>query len=109
MRDVGNMTENDASVPLPAFARRVDAGIELRLKVIPGASRAGLAGELGDRLKVRVVAAPEDGKANHAVIALLEKWLKERDHASVELVSGHSTPLKTVLLRRVTVLPPFGR
>ena len=53
--------------------------------------------------------APEDGKANRAVIALLEKWLKGLDCASVELVSGHSTPLKTVLLHRVTVLPPFGR
>jgi uncharacterized protein len=103
------MTVNDASVALPAFARRVDAGIELRLKVIPGASRAALAGALGDRLKVRVVAAPEDGKANQAVIALLEKWLKGLDCASVELVSGHASPLKTVLLRKVSVLPPFDR
>ena len=98
------MTVNDTSVTLPAFARRVSAGIELRLKVIPGASRATLAGALGDRLKLRVVAAPEDGKANRAVISLLEKWL---NGAAVELISGHTSPLKTVLLRGITALPPF--
>jgi uncharacterized protein len=106
------MTLDDASVALPAFARRVDAGIELRLKVIPGASCAAMAGALGDRLKVRVVAAPKDGKANRAVIVLLETWLKSlipQNNASVELVSGHASPLKTVLLRGVTALPPFDR
>ena len=101
------MTVNDTSVALPAFARRVDAGIEIRLKVIPGASRGALAGALGDRLKIRVTAAPEDGKANRAVIVLLEKWLKPLNGAAVELISGHGAPLKTVLLRRVAVLPPY--
>ena len=79
----------------------------MRLWVVPGASRAALAGALGDRLKIRVTAAPEDGKANRAVIVLLEKWLKPLNGAAVELISGHGATLKIVLLRGVAVLPPF--
>lgn len=41
--------------------------MKLVLKVIPGASREGIAGWLGDTLKVRVTALPEGGKANRAV------------------------------------------
>ena len=98
------MSTGDTSA-LPAYAKRLGADLELRLKVVPGASRAALAGALGDRLKVRVAEPPEDGKANHAVLTLLSKWL---DGASVELVSGHRTPLKTVRVRDRRVLPATG-
>jgi hypothetical protein len=80
--------------PLPAFARRTPAGLELRLKVVPGASRSTLAGALGDRLKVRVAAPPEGGKANRAVLELVAAWLGGR---RVELIAGHASAEKTVL------------
>jgi uncharacterized protein len=98
------MTSSDTSAPLPPFARRIGADLELRLKVIPGASRTALAGILGDRLKVRVAEPPEGGKANRAVVELLTDWL---DGASVELVSGHGTPLKTVRVRGIRALPDW--
>ena len=41
------------------------------MKVVPGASRTRLAGQLGDALKVAVAAPPEAGKANAALIELL--------------------------------------
>jgi uncharacterized protein (TIGR00251 family) len=63
-----------------------------------------LAGVLGDRLKVRVAAPPEGGKANRAVVELLTDWLVG---ASVELVSGHGTPLKTVRVRGIRDLPDW--
>ena len=44
----------------------------LRLKVSPGAARTELAGRHGDAWKVRVSAAPERGRANDAVVRLLE-------------------------------------
>lgn len=47
----------------------------LRLRVIPKAVRDGIAGWVGDSLKIRVTAAPERGKANSAVIALLASTL----------------------------------
>ncbi|HSW14773.1 MAG TPA: DUF167 domain-containing protein [Solimonas sp.] len=43
----------------------------LQVKVSPGASRNAVSGWMGDTLKLSVTAAPERGKANEAVIALL--------------------------------------
>jgi uncharacterized protein (TIGR00251 family) len=81
---------------LPPFARRVDGAIELRIKVVPGASRSEVTGVLGDRLKVRVAAPAEGGKANRAVVDLLRKWLGTRE---VEIVGGFSSAEKTVRVR----------
>ncbi len=66
--------------------------------IIPGAGRSVIVGVLGDRLKVKVVAAPEDGKANKAVIALISEWLGAD---MVEIVSGHTHPEKVVRVRGV--------
>ncbi len=79
--------------PRLPFVRSVADGIELRLKVIPGASRSVIVGVLGDRLKMKVAAPPEDGKANKAVIALISEWLGTD---SVEIISGHAHPEKVV-------------
>ncbi|MGE5277884.1 MAG: DUF167 domain-containing protein [Acidobacteriota bacterium] len=76
--------------------RRTEEGIELALKVVPGASRTAIAGPLGDRLKVRVAAPPEKGAANRAVVELLREWLGVRD---VEIVAGHGNPEKTARVR----------
>src|SRR6185369_1819910 len=65
------------------------------LKVVPGSRRDQIVGVLGDRLKVKVSAPPEDGRANKAVCELLAGALGvgARD---VEVTSGHSNPEKTV-------------
>lgn len=70
----------------------------LRLKVIAGASRPALAGLLGNRLKVRVVAPAQVGRANAAVRALIVSWLGCREPA---IVSGGASAEKTVHLVRV--------
>lgn len=65
----------------------------LKIKVVPGASRSGVSGWLGDALKIRVAAPPEKGKANQAVEAVLCKALKlaSRD---VRIVRGKTSPNK---------------
>ncbi len=70
-------------------------GVLIRVKAVPGARRDEIAGALGDRLKVRVSAPPEGGRANRAIAALLASALgvRERD---VELVSGPSSAEKTL-------------
>ena len=73
--------------------RRCAEGIELRVKVVPGASRSELVGTLGDRLKIRIAAPPEDGKANQALLLLIASWLGTK---IVELIAGHGNPEKTV-------------
>ena len=77
----------------PSFVRRVGDGIELRIKVVPGSSRSEIVGPLGNRLKIRVAAPAEGGKANRAVVELLRDWLSVKD---VEIVAGNSSAEKTV-------------
>lgn len=67
----------------------------LRLKVVPGATRAGVVGWLGPALKVRVTAPPEKGKANAAVAAVLAAELG-LSPAAVKIVSGGGSPNKVV-------------
>lgn len=69
----------------------------LRLRVSPGAARPAVVGRHGDGWKVRVAAAPEDGRANAAVVRLLAEALalRERD---VAIVSGRASRDKTVAL-----------
>jgi len=47
-------------------------------QAVPGASRSGIAGVLGDRLKVRISAPPEAGKANDAICELIAQALASR-------------------------------
>lgn len=70
---------------------------DLRIKAVPGASRDAVAGMLGDRLKIRVAAPPEGGKANKAIVALLARELGLKP-AQVEIVAGLTNPEKTVRL-----------
>lgn len=77
-------------------------GVLLNIKAVPGAKRSEIAGVLGDRLKVRVAAPPEDGKANAAIAELLAKVFKVRTR-DVEIIRGHSNPEKTVRIRGMTV------
>lgn len=61
----------------------------LRLRVSPGATRTELVGRYGPAWKVRVSAAPERGRANDAVAALLARRLRV-PRSSLSLVSGHA-------------------
>ncbi len=69
------------------------AGAVLPVKVVPGSSRDKIVGVLGDSLKVATSAAPEKGKANSAVAAILAKALG-LDRRSVQLISGPANPRK---------------
>lgn len=73
----------------------------IRLKAVPGASRDSIAGVLGDRLKVRTSAAPEGGKANKAICALLARAL-DLKKSDVTIVSGRTNPEKTVAITGCT-------
>ncbi len=70
----GRVIKNQDSV---AALQVRESGGELLLgvRVIPGARITGLVGVYGDRLKVAVTAAPEDGKANQRMLAILGERL----------------------------------
>jgi len=67
----------------------------LRLRVIPGAARSGVAGRHGEAWKLRVAQAPERGKANTAVLELLSDALRV-PRRQLELVRGESDRDKVV-------------
>jgi uncharacterized protein (TIGR00251 family) len=77
-------------------------GCILAVRAQTGARRAALAGEQGDALKVVVTAAPEQGKANKALVDVLRKALGLK-RSQVELVSGETSRDKRFLIRGLTV------
>ncbi len=79
-----------------------DGSLRIRIKAVPGAKQNQIAGVLGDRLKVRISAPPEAGKANKAICQLIARALgvKQRD---VSVVSGQTNPEKIIAVDSYSV------
>ena len=73
-------------------------GVTFRVRVTPRAGRTGVAGERGDALLVKLAAAPVDGAANDALVALLASLL-DRPKRDVSIVSGERSREKVVEVR----------
>lgn len=71
------------------------APVRITLRVSPGAKRTAVVGPYLDGWKVRVAAAPEDGKANEAVVRLLAEVLS-LPAGRVMVVAGRSSRTKVV-------------
>ena len=84
------------------------ATCRLKVKAVPGASCSEIVGRLGEALKIRVVAAPEGGKANREVLGLVAKRLG-LPPSSVSLVSGAASPSKVIALRGITAEQAWAR
>ena len=65
------------------------------IKAVPGASRDEIVGMLGDRVKIRVCAPPEHGRANDTICALIARSLGI-DAACVTIARGRSGAHKTM-------------
>lgn len=93
------MSARDSALP-SWLAERAD-GCVLSIHVQPGARGAGVVGEHGDALKIRIDSPPIEGRANQALIAFLASRLGLAKGA-VTLLAGESSRRKRVL---VTGLP----
>ena len=74
---------------------RGEANARLAVKVSAGASRTALDGWHDGRLRVRVGALAERGRANAAVTALVAQALG-LPKSAVRVVAGHTSPRKTL-------------
>jgi uncharacterized protein len=67
----------------------------LAVRVQPGAARTEVAGEYGDRLRIRLQAPPVDGKANAALVIFVAGELGV-PRAAVSVVRGHTSRSKVL-------------
>ncbi|MEX1092549.1 MAG: DUF167 domain-containing protein [Acidimicrobiia bacterium] len=78
--------------------RAVEGGCELLIWVVPGASRDQITGVHDGRIRVRVTAPPEGGRANDAVCHILSEAIGK----PVTLLGGATSRAKVVFARGAT-------
>ena len=81
--------------------------MEFDIRVQPKAGRNSVEID-GDKVTARVTAAPEGGKANDAVVALLAKRLKVAKRR-VHIVRGHKARDKRLRIEDMTAGEVFAR
>jgi uncharacterized protein len=84
------------------MAQQSRPSASIKVRVQPKASRNQILGYQGDRLRVRVTAPPEGGRANEAIIALLVEALSIAK-SRVKIVRGHASR------ERLVVVESLGR
>lgn len=76
-------------------------GVRLEIHAQPNAKVAGIVGVHGDRLKVALRAAPQDGEANRELIDLLKSVLGVA-RTAIRLTRGAASRTKTVEIEGLT-------
>lgn len=79
-------------------------GICIEVKVEPRSSKKGLAGVLGNKLKVKLTAPPVDGAANEQLVEVLAEAFDIKKSA-IKIIRGQSSKNKVVELTGVSRLP----
>jgi uncharacterized protein (TIGR00251 family) len=87
---------------MPLRIEQSGPDVLLWIKAVPGASRDEISGALGERLKIRIAAPPEAGKANAAIRALLAAALGVKTK-QVTIDAGHANAQKVVRIAGITV------
>jgi uncharacterized protein (TIGR00251 family) len=95
-------------MPLPAYLSERDGAVWLRIKAQPRAKSNGVAGIVGDALKVRTTAPPVDSAANEALVAWLSEVL-ECPRRQVTLTRGATSPQKVFRIDGLTADTVFQR
>jgi uncharacterized protein len=85
-----------------------DSAAILTVKVVPGSSRTQVAGTLDGKVKVKVAAPPEKGKANDCLIDFLAQALGCRKK-DIQLLSGQTQPVKQLRIAGLSIETVFQR
>jgi len=83
-------------------------GVAITVRVIPRASRSGLAGTRGDAVLVRLQSPPVEGAANDELVALLASALRVPKRA-VSIVAGDRSRQKRVRVVGIDVATAASR
>ncbi len=84
------------------FEKLADGSVLIRIKAVPGASCNQITGVRGGRLKIRVAAPPEGGKANQAICDTVARALSIKSR-QVEILKGRGHAEKTLKVTGVDV------
>jgi uncharacterized protein len=90
-----------AETAVADFFSATSQGYLLKLHIVPGARQTAVAGLHGDRLKVKVAAPPEKGRANQELLEFLARSLKV-PLKDVHLTSGAASRTKVVTVRDIS-------
>ena len=80
------------------FASQAGSDVIINVMIVPGSSKTAIAGLLGDKLKIKVAAPPEKGKANENLIAFLADILSVKK-SDITVISGLTNPIKQLRIR----------
>lgn len=80
---------------------KTDSGVVFVAKIVPGSSRTAVSGVLDGKLKVKVAAAAEKGKANQCLVRFLAEELGVKEKA-IRLISGTTKPIKRVEVQGIS-------
>lgn len=75
----------------------LDGGVVLFLRAKPSAPRTEFVGRHGEELKIRIAAAPEQGKANEALVGFIARTF-DLKRSQVTIRSGSTSRRKRVKL-----------
>jgi uncharacterized protein (TIGR00251 family) len=89
---------------MSGFYEWSDGNLLLRVKVQPKASSIEFCELLGDRLKIRISAAPSDGKANQQLIQFLAKQFRV-SKSQISLLSGDISREKHFMITAPRKIP----
>ncbi|TDQ37042.1 DUF167 family protein [Thiopseudomonas denitrificans] len=90
---------------MTSYARLDGTDLVLQCHIQPGAKRSELAGEHGERLKIRLQAPPVDGKANAELVRFLSKLFAVPRNA-ITIESGELSRQKRVRIQNPVQWPP---
>ena len=71
------------------------------VKVVPRSSKTAIAGVLGGKLKIKLAAAPEKGKANESLVGFLADTIGVKKNA-IKITSGLTSPVKSIEITGVS-------
>ena len=91
-----------AQAPHSRVLTAIEGGVQLRLRVQPGARAERLEGVHDDELRLRLTAPPVDGAANMACVAFLARKLGVR-RFQIKLQSGRKSRHKVLLIDGVSL------
>ncbi len=77
--------------------KQTDNGILISFKISPNASKNEII-KTDEGIKIKITAQPIDNKANKALVEFLSKQFKI-PKTSIEIVKGHTSKEKTLLLK----------